>query len=90
MTLFNNFRHEPKPEMTTEEKVDFLYKKAILDEIRRKRKIYYKIMFLLLIVWYTYYFLLVALPSLTSNIMGTDNWPKINMETLKNLLNKGN
>lgn len=88
MTLFNNFIHEPKPEITTEEKVDFLYKKAIVDEIRRKRKIYYKIMFLLLIIWYTYYFLLVMLPSLTSDIMGGEGNSKISIESVKNLLKK--
>lgn len=86
MTLFNNFRQEPKKELTTEEKVDFLYKKAIVDEIRRKRRMYYKVMFLLLMVWYIYYFLLIALPSLTSNLM---EWKKeSSIETIKNFINK--
>lgn len=88
MTLFNNFKQEPKKEITTEEKVDFLYKKAIIDEIRRKRKIYYKIMFLLLMVWYIYYFLVIALPSITSNLMEGENKSTINLNVLKNFLTK--
>lgn len=52
--------------LTMEEKVDYLYNKSIEDEKRRKRRKIWLLLIFVLSIWYTYYFMLIALPSIVS------------------------
>ena len=60
-------------EINREEKIDYIYETLKKQESRYKRAIYYKWAFRILMVWYLYYFIIVALPGYVDMFKGLTN-----------------
>ena len=89
-------------EINNDEKIDYIYKTLKKQESRYKRAIYYKWAFRILIAWYLYYFITIALPgyiNIFKESIKPDIWKSISesvdnidkealMNKFKSLLNK--
>ncbi len=83
--------NEPQIELSLEEKVEFLYKKAKKDEKRQARKIYYKISFFLLFIGYTYYAYIIFIPMMKEYVnvfLGGTSWLGVNGQNMENIIKK--